>query len=313
MLDRFQKLALATTGATYLLIAVGGLVRAAGAGLGCPDWPRCFDRWVPPLDASGVPPHIDPALFNFAKAWTEYLNRLLGVVVGVLILATLVAAWRRHRRAPRVLWPTVAAFVLVLFEGWLGGMVVRSQLRPLVLTAHLTFALVVASLLLLATFSAFFPGGRPGPTTVDRRRVERAALATLALSLLQVGVGAAVRGEVQALAATVSDRGAWLPAVGMLDVVHRNLGVAVTAAALALAPLAARLDRPDPRLRLAVHASAALVVAQVAAGLGLAYLGFPRALQVLHLWFGSLLLAALTVAALLARRPAPAPGSPVPG
>jgi cytochrome c oxidase assembly protein subunit 15 len=253
-----------------------------------------------------VPPHLDPALFNFAKAWTEYVNRLLGVAVGFLILATLVAAWRRHRRSPRVLVPTVAAFVLVLFEGWLGGMVVRSQLRPLVLTAHLTFALVVASLLLFATFSAFFPGGRPAAPPPDRRRVERAALAVLLLALLQVGLGAAVRGEVQELAATTADRAMWLAGVGLLDAVHRNVAVLVTAAVAGLAHLAARVDHPDLRLRRAAEASLGLVVAQVLTGLGLAYLGFPRALQVLHLWLGSLLLAAVTLVALLARRPSPA-------
>jgi len=90
--DAFQKLALATTATTYLLILVGGLVRAAGAGLGCPDWPKCFGSWVPPTGADQLPPGFDPAQFNPALAWTEYLNRLLGVLVGCLIFATLVAA-----------------------------------------------------------------------------------------------------------------------------------------------------------------------------------------------------------------------------
>src|SRR4249920_955766 len=105
----FQRLALLTTAATYALILVGGLVRASGAGLGCPDWPRCFGLWVPPTRADQLPPGFDPALFNAALAWTEYLNRLLGVVVGLLIFATLVSAVARYRRTPRVLWPTAAA------------------------------------------------------------------------------------------------------------------------------------------------------------------------------------------------------------
>src|SRR2546430_14308432 len=91
-LDAFQWMALITTACTYALIGVGALVRASGAGLGCPDWPRCFDRWIPPLSAADVPASIDPALFNFAKAWTEYLNRLLGVSVGFLVFGTLVLA-----------------------------------------------------------------------------------------------------------------------------------------------------------------------------------------------------------------------------
>jgi heme A synthase len=79
---------------------VGGLVRASGAGLGCPDWPRCFGSWIPPLSAADLPARFDPALFKPTLMWTEYLNRLLGMTVGLMILATTISAWRHHRREP---------------------------------------------------------------------------------------------------------------------------------------------------------------------------------------------------------------------
>jgi hypothetical protein len=118
-LSSFQRLALATTVTTYFLILVGGLVRASGAGLGCPDWPKCFGRWIPPSSAADLPPQFDPSLFNPTLMWTEYLNRLLGVTVGFLILATVVSAWRHHRHEPRILWTTLAALLLTGFQGWL--------------------------------------------------------------------------------------------------------------------------------------------------------------------------------------------------
>ena len=40
-MNRFQKLALTTAGATIVLFAVGGLVRGTGSGLGCSTWPEC--------------------------------------------------------------------------------------------------------------------------------------------------------------------------------------------------------------------------------------------------------------------------------
>src|SRR5258705_10446074 len=93
----FQLLALCTTAATYLLILVGGLVRASGAGLGCPDWPRCFGSWIPPASAADLPPQFDPSLFNPTLMWTEYLNRLLGWTAGFLIMRTVIWEWRQLR------------------------------------------------------------------------------------------------------------------------------------------------------------------------------------------------------------------------
>src|SRR5262247_3512445 len=147
----FQRLALCTTASTYFLILVGGLVRASGAGLGCPDWPRCFGSWIPPRSAADLPSQFDPSLFNPTLMWTEYLNRLLGVTVGFLILATAISAWRHHRHEPRILWTTVAALLLTGFQGWLGGRVVAHELAAWIVTIHMMVALVIVQLLLYAT------------------------------------------------------------------------------------------------------------------------------------------------------------------
>jgi heme a synthase len=302
-LDSFQTLALVTTATTYLLILVGGLVRASGAGLGCPDWPRCFGLWIPPTSAAQLPPGFDPALFNAPLAWTEYLNRLLGVLVGFLIFATLAAAWR-HRRAPRVFWPTLAAFLLVGYQGWLGGRVVAHGLEPWIVTAHLVVALVIVSLLLYATVNAFFPAGPPAPGR-GRRLVGRGAYALLALTLVQVAIGTQVRSRIDGAAKRGIAREDLLAATGRADLVHREGSLVVLAGAVALL---AAVGRRSPRaLRRAAVLVAVLTAGQIAGGLVLAYLGLPRSAQVLHLSLASLLLGAETLLALLAYRlPEPA-------
>ncbi len=302
-LNRFQRAALSTTIATYLLIAIGGLVRASGAGLGCPDWPKCFGSWVPPIYAVDLPRGYDPALFNVVKTWTEYLNRLAGVMVGFLIFGTLLLAVKDHRRAPHILGPTVASFVLVAFEGWLGGMVVRSGLKPIILTLHLTFALIVVGLLLYATVCAFFPNGRPTSTlSTARKRVGLGALVVSFLTLVQIGLGAAVRGKVQTVAEGGTPRAEWLSKVGTLDIVHRNAAVITALAIMGLAWWIFTKLEPDRWLRRMASVSVVLVLVQGGAGLALADLGFPRVMQVVHLWAASLLLGALTVLFLLVYR-----------
>src|SRR2546422_10799037 len=150
-LSSFQRLALWTTATTYFLILVGGLVRASGAGLGCPDWPRCFGSWIPPASAAQLPSRFDPSLFNPTLMWTEYLNRLLGVTVGFLIFATAVSAGRHHRREPRILGATVAALLLTGLQGGLGGRVVANELAAWVVTIEMIVALAIVQVLLYAT------------------------------------------------------------------------------------------------------------------------------------------------------------------
>ncbi|MCK6545321.1 COX15/CtaA family protein [Myxococcota bacterium] len=304
-LDRFQRFALLTTIATYLLILVGGLVRASGAGLGCPDWPKCFGLWIPPMRVEDVPAHIDPALFNVVKTWTEYVNRLLGVAVGILIFGTLVLAIRHYKRSPRVLWSSVAAFVFVIIEGWLGGLVVRSKLNPLMLTAHLVFAIFVVSLLLYATVSAFFPEGRPRIVlTPERKMLARLTLVVGIIALVQLGIGADLRGELQLIKedAAAPARDAWFATAGFVAGLHKNFALVVALAVGGLAWFVHARAEPDRWIRGAVTTALVLVVAQGATGLGLANLAIPPVLQMLHLWFGTLLLGALTVTLLLAYR-----------
>lgn len=304
-LQTFARLALATTVATYLLILVGGLVRASGAGLGCPDWPTCYGRWIPPTSVSQLPAGFDPATFNAVLTWTEYTNRLLGVTIGFLITATTVTALMWHRSRPKILWPSVGALVLVGFEGWLGGQVVRSGLEPWMISAHLMFALIIVTLLLLATFTAFrLRAGEPRALGTERGRLRWVAVGVIAVVLLQVYLGTLVRGGLeQAVGADPQlARGDWLAAIPMQDQAHRGVAALAGLAVVALM-LQIRTRFSADRALVAWSTVAALLVAvQVLLGIILGRMSLPPAAQVLHLSVASLLLGALVVVALLSGR-----------
>ncbi len=176
-----RAIAVAATAMTFLLIAIGGVVRATGSGLGCPGWPKCFDRWVPPLEY---------------HALIEYSHRLVASVVVVLIVAFAVVAWRRYRRARRVVWPATLAVGVVFVQAGLGAVVVEGDLAPTLVTAHFATAMVLAAVLVVGTVAAFTVDATARPP--DRLTVlARTAAGTSFLLLL---MGAYVRGAGASLA-----------------------------------------------------------------------------------------------------------------
>ncbi|ACY15015.1 cytochrome oxidase assembly [Haliangium ochraceum DSM 14365] len=308
----FARLSLATTLATYLLIAIGALVRAAGAGLGCPDWPKCFGQWIPPMRAEELPPGFDPAQFILVHTWLEYINRLIGVVIGFLIFATLISAWRNHRKQPRIVWPTTAAFLLVGAQGYLGGQVVEQALRPVVLTAHMLLALIIVGLLLYAHLESRFhvdAAARDAGHVPERaqRRLGTIGLGLGVFFLVQVGVGTAVRSELQLLERADVPRESWLPLGWWPDLAHRQLAVLALLACVGLVWLTRRLAPAHRQLMRWSQVQLALVAVQILSGLGMAYISVPPPLQVVHLALASLLFGALSVYVFIAYRvPEPA-------
>src|SRR2546422_623174 len=129
----FRRLALVTAIFAYLQIALGGLVRVSGSGLGCPDWPLCHGRPYPPAD-----PH----------AIIEYSHRAVGSVTGILIIATVVLAWVVFRtRRPVVAWLATASLIGVVGEGILGGVVVANELSPWLVVVHLGLGMMILGFL----------------------------------------------------------------------------------------------------------------------------------------------------------------------
>ena len=151
----FFRSALISTILSYLLIFVGGLVRVSGSGLGCPDWPKCFGRWVPPTSIEQIPAHIDPTAFNIVLAWIEYGNRMLGVIVGISILLMTIIAVIYFKKNSKILFSSLLSLFLVVANGGLGAIVVSSVLNPFIVSLHMILALFLVSVLSYVTIESY--------------------------------------------------------------------------------------------------------------------------------------------------------------
>ncbi len=136
----FQRLCLATTAIVFVLIIIGGTVRATDSGLGCPDWPRCHGSFIPKIEKHTL---------------IEYSHRLTASVAGLMVFAIAAWAWKSYRDIKSIYYPAVATFVLLLVQGGLGGLTVVHELPPEIVTVHLATALTLFALLILVTVSAF--------------------------------------------------------------------------------------------------------------------------------------------------------------
>ena len=247
-LTRYRRMAWITLAAVYFLILVGATVRASGAGMGCPDWPTCFGSWVPPLSEAQLPANYQEIYaelgysdtrFNVVKTWTEYANRLVGVSIGFLIFLTAIYSWSCRTHDARIFKASVAAFLMVGFQGWLGSKVVGSNLQPGMITVHMLMALAIVGTLLYALAQA--RRGIMASQSVENidPRFQKWLYVILGFTILQVAMGTQVREMTDLLRESQGEdlRSSWVDAMPWFFYVHRSFSAVVLFANLWLARL----------------------------------------------------------------------------
>lgn len=139
-----HRFALLTSVVTFFLIIAGGLVTSTESGLSVPDWPNTYGRFM-----FAFPPGqmVGGILY-------EHSHRLIASFVGLLTLILAIWVWRREdRRWVRMLG--LAALLLVLAQGVLGGLTVLLLLPTAISVSHAmlaqTFFIVVASIALFTS------------------------------------------------------------------------------------------------------------------------------------------------------------------
>ncbi|HTP54184.1 MAG TPA: COX15/CtaA family protein [Thermoplasmata archaeon] len=134
--DLFRIAVLFAAVLCYATILLGGNVMANNDGLGCPHWPTCYPN------GNLLPAFQGPAAVEWShRVFAFFLS------ISVLAVALLGVAYERGRRV--LLRLGLASLSLVVSEALLGGLVVESDLRAVLILAHLGLATVLFGLLLI--------------------------------------------------------------------------------------------------------------------------------------------------------------------
>ncbi|WP_150048918.1 MULTISPECIES: COX15/CtaA family protein [Methylomonas] len=298
--SRFRRLGTLTICAVYFVILVGGIVRASGAGMGCPDWPTCFGQWIPPTDEAQLPTNYheiyaargyQSTLFNPVKTWTEYTNRLIGATTGLLVFLTAWASRIYLRTDKATFYLSLSAFFLVGFQGWLGSAVVASNLKPLMITLHMLLALFIVALLIYAISRSQKELLSALNTVWVSARFRLVLNVAMAMTLLQVAMGTQVREAVDFISHQHAyiEREYWRDSFPLIFYVHRSFSSLILFTNLWLAWQVYRHTQVQDLLRRVAYGLVGLILTAILAGVSLDRLGFPAVAQPLHLLMANLI------------------------
>ncbi|MFC3384151.1 COX15/CtaA family protein [Couchioplanes azureus] len=289
-----RRLALASLVANIGLVVTGAAVRLTGSGLGCPTWPKCTEASYTTTREMGVHGVI------------EFGNRLLGIALGLIALATFIAAlWRKPRRRPLVLL-SLAAGLGIPGQGVIGGITVLTDLNPWVVGLHFLLSMALISVT-WALWQRTKEGDAPTRVLVAAPLRHLAGLTAL-VSAAVIVVGVIVTGSGPHAGDEDAKRNGLDPAT--ISQVHADLVFLLLGLSVALWFALRAASAPAP----AIRAAAVFVAVELAQGL----IGFvqyfthlPVVLVAAHM-LGACLVWVATLNTLWRLRDRPAPATPEP-
>jgi cytochrome c oxidase assembly protein subunit 15 len=311
------------------LILAGGIVRSTGSGMGCPDWPKCFGTWIPPTSVNELPAdyqdfyaeyrhqknikfskYLDvfgyseigkailedesikkEAAFNASKTWTEYVNRLLGAVVGFLIILCVLGSVKYFRQSKTIFLLAFSSLVLVLIQGWIGSVVVSTNLLSWLITVHMVLALVILAVLTALYFVVQRSNCEEKLVLEKRKKLSCILIAAMAMILIQVILGTQVRESLDIVGERLGEalRGSWIEGLGVEFYIHRSFSIAIAIVHLYLLFELFKLKDGLSSIYRNVKILMSLIILEILSGTIMAYFAIPFWAQPIHLVLGSMI------------------------
>lgn len=325
---RFQKTNLITIILLFVLILAGGVVRSTGSGMGCPDWPKCFGCVVPPTSVSQLPKDykqkyvaervaknqkfaktldvfgfsdlamrlrldrsiLVPEEFNAAKTWTEYVNRLIGATTGLFLFACAIFSLNYWSKNKTIVFLSILNLILVGFQGWLGSIVVSSNLVAWIVTVHMLLALAILAICILTYHLAKVYGKSKVKT---KSIIYLVTFVCLVISIIQISIGSGVRESIDAVSVRLSGyRDGWVNSAGQIFLEHRDMAILVLLANVMLYALIRKNFSRHSVQQQVMSFNFLIIMLQIVTGIILSYLALPPVAQMLHIVLASLMFGA---------------------
>ncbi|MEX2246089.1 MAG: COX15/CtaA family protein [Dehalococcoidia bacterium] len=276
----FQRLLLVTIFLTFVLVVIGGAVRATDSGLGCPDWPTCHGKLIPKAEKHTL---------------IEFSHRTAAAVVGVVFLGVTYFTFRTERRNPLVFWLAFSAGLLLVAQIVLGGITVKAELPAEIVAAHLATAMAFLGVLIVtAVVSNMRRRGLRAFALASDTTFTRLAVFASAATLATLILGSYISGTEASLACSGWPlcNGSLVPGGGSaegLHFLHRLLAGVLGLLLAALVYVALDERRRQPLLLALCWAALAAYVAQALVGAANIWTELADGVVIAHLGLAALL------------------------
>lgn len=326
---RFQFFNLVAIVLLFILILAGGVVRSSGSGMGCPDWPKCFGCLMPPTNVSQLPADykqkyvagrmkknqrfaktldalgyhelatriredrsiLVPEDFNAERTWTEYINRLIGALSGLALLVVAIYSFAYKGVDNRIVAASVFNLILVGFQGWLGSIVVSTNLVAWIVTVHMLLALAIVALSIY-TYHLAKVLGRPKLNI--KGFIYVMTLLVILLSIVQIAFGTSVREKIDEIATHLQGnyRQDWVSRAGEIFTHHRDLAILVFVLNIMLYGLVRKSYSRHSIHQQIMSFTFLMIMLQIGTGIALSYFALPPFAQTIHILLASLIFGA---------------------
>jgi len=323
-MNKIYNLTLASIIIVYLVVLAGAIVRMTGSGMGCPDWPKCFGYLIPPTERTQLDwiPNFDYnknqiiiiedelffaiddfrsadsldidnwekytkhdySKFNVYHTWIEYINRLIGAIAGISVLILFITSLKYINKKFLLTFLSFLSLVAILFQAWLGKIVVDSNLSANTISIHMIMAII----LLFILFSILSIVNKKSNLKDLPRNISVLIILSIIMLSAQIIIGTEVRKfiDIKMELYNYSQKEKWFEEIPSIFYTHRSFSWIIFILNIYIIYMLNKI-----RLKSIIKYSVnALIFIQIFTGILMYYLNFPFSTQPIHLLLSTIII-----------------------